>query len=202
MGQSSCHELDQVAELYSDPIRGFCSIATQDIKKGTLLIKCKSYLPDKMLYDKSAKGVDWRMTYRPMNDADFVYPNISLHQPDDEIRIAIRTSLKLYESRSSPSKSLNNIEHHDTRQTKDKETTFRCTRNIVIGDELTKRYGLSKWGVYLAMDVYGINPFASDDKPWAKDGTGFGDRIDTVFKILQQCFKEFGHTLNRTLSKS
>jgi len=103
----------------------------------------------------------------------------------------MRHSFQQYENRSSVEATLNNLEPTENKDDDD-WLTFRCTRDIDIGQEFTKRYGFHRWSFFLTLDVYGKNPL-SDNRPYACDWRGLQDRADKVFAMIQKCAHELGY---------
>ena len=155
---------------------GFCElIAIQDIPAGTHLINS---LDSRETRFKRHLG-----TY--MNDDDFIYP-INLTEN------AIVKTISMYEKVNN-----NNCYQYDNNY-------FITTRNIKRGEALTKRYGLTRWFVWLCTDIMGDNPFVlrNRDKSNLYCGKYFlpnynlnGIEKEKAIKLLIKIAAEFKYTL-------
>jgi SET domain-containing protein len=137
--------------------RGRGTFATQVLVKGTMLTE--------------ANGP----TFYPLNDADFIYPDLFAADLQD-VKRNIEQSFSAYEL--SKEKSLNNLEEVTSSVDADVDAdtlVWRCTRDIINGEELTKRYGVEKWKRFLKNDILGKNIW-SIEKPWACDNLGLGEK--------------------------
>ena len=110
-------------------------IATYDIPKGTYLMDC---------IDDKEKSVDrYYDTY--MNDTNFIYP----------------TTLTKDNLRKTFTKHQKSNKHNCHQIT---NTLFITTKNINKGDPLTKKYEMTKWLIWLSIDIYNMNPFVLNNK--------------------------------------
>lgn len=197
MGQSINKQLsvnisDVVEMKKSYQFEGNGLFAIRKLPKGTILSPCRNDLDSETNANINIHG-------GRMNDADFIKP---LSFDYDQLY----ESFYIYETKLLPTSSFSILKkilfqkfslYHpkeDNIQLKLKQSecnvlqtdsAYITTRDVAIGDELTKQYGIQKWAIFLANDLV-LNKLV-DDK--------IIKQLETLKLVLKELKYDFSYIL-------